>query len=112
MVNRIVVGVVVVAALGAAFVLDRSAVAKRAREQAILQCGQEYNLSVTAAELQALRAQIAVGNEANNHLQEKIQVADGERLRAILDLEAYERETENSHDGIVDADLFGRLRAN
>ena len=112
MVNRIVIGVVVVAALGAAFVLDRSAVAKRARELAISQCGQEYDLSATRAELDALRAQIVVENAAKHHLQEKIQVARGEAMRLAVELEAYERETEINPDGVVGADLLRRLQSN
>lgn len=112
MVKQIVIGLTVVSALGAAFAFDRSAVTKLTRERAISQCGQEYDLSATRAELDALRAQIATESVAKQHLQEKIQVARGEAMRLAVELEAYERENEIDPDGVVGADLLRRLRSN
>lgn len=72
----------------------------------------QFELTAAQTELEALRRRMAAAEEANRVLQERMQVAEGEALRFAAELEVFERETEINPDGVVDPDLFSRLRSN
>jgi len=72
----------------------------------------EFELTAVRAELDALNRRMATAKQANQSLQEKVQVAEGEAIRFADDLEAFKRETKINPDGVVDSDLLRQLRAN
>lgn len=72
----------------------------------------QFELTAAQTELETLRRRMAAAVAANQALQEKVQVSEGEALRFATELEAYESETHVNPEGIVDADLLRRLRAN
>lgn len=72
----------------------------------------DFELAAVRAELDSARRQMAAAREASQALQEKVQAAEGEALRFAAELEAFESETQVNRDGVVDASLLRRLRAN
>lgn len=74
---------------------------------------------VADVELKSAREQIAeterrhhVTKMANFQLQERMQVLEGDARRVQQEIERYETENEINPDGIVDPNLYGRLRGN
>ena len=74
---------------------------------------------VADVELNAARAQIAEANRraeiaaaAQERLEEKVQVAEGEVIRVAREIEQYEAENDIPTSGRVDNGIFDRLRGN
>lgn len=72
----------------------------------------DFELIAAQTELDALKLRMAAAEIANQALQEKVQVAEGEALRFAAELEAFERDTQINPEGVVDSDLLRRLRSN
>ncbi|TDE33181.1 hypothetical protein [Antarcticimicrobium sediminis] len=72
----------------------------------------ETEVAAVRAELDIVRRQMVAADVANRTLQEKVQVAEDAGMRFSEELEAFERDTKVNPDGVVDADLLRRLRAN
>lgn len=106
--SRAGLAVVLCALLWGWHVYDKRQAINTAREGFV----QRFKLTAAQTELETLRRRMAAAAEANRVLQEKVQVAEGEALRFAAELEVFEHETEINPDGVVDSDLFGRLRSN
>lgn len=106
--SRVGLAAVLCALLWGWHVYDKRQTVKAAREGFV----REFELTAAQTELEALRRRMAAADAANQALQEKVQVAEGEALRFATELEAYESETQVNPEGVVDTDLLRRLRAN
>jgi hypothetical protein len=106
--SRLGLAVMLCAFLWGWHVQDKRQAVSAAREGFV----QQFELSAAQAELDALRRRAAATELANQALQEKVQVAEGETRRFAAELEVYESETQINPDCAVDPGLLRRLRAN
>ncbi|WP_299686668.1 hypothetical protein [uncultured Tateyamaria sp.] len=105
---RVALLLFVIAGLWGAHRLDKAAAVAKAMEGVV----KEAELRAAEAEVTQLKARLAAAAAANENLQERAAVAEGEARRFEADLEAFEHETDVNPDGVVDDDLLRRLRSN
>jgi putative IMPACT (imprinted ancient) family translation regulator len=88
--------------------VDKSSAVRRA----VMEYVADVELTAARAQIAEANRRAAIAQEATDRLDEKVQAAEGEAMRFEAEIEAYERETTISPDGLVSDDLFDRLRGN
>lgn len=104
-------GAALVAAVVGAYWMHKRAVSE-AVDAAVTGLVEASELAAKDAVIKELARRKVATDMANDELKKQIAVAQVEALMAAKELEDYEANTTVNPDGIVDAALLGRLRAN
>lgn len=72
----------------------------------------DVELATARARIDEADRRVRIAEDATSRLQERIQVAEGEAIRAARAVERYEAENEIPSSGRVEPDLFDLLRGN
>lgn len=99
---------IIAAALFAWHTLDKGSALRAAVSEYVA----KVELETARSEIEEMKRRAIVAEEANMRLNERVQAAQGEVIRAEREMQAYEAENSIPKSGLVEPDLFDLLRGN
>lgn len=85
---------------------------RSAVRQAVLEYVADTEIKVLQAQIEEANRRAAIASEAQDRLEQRLQVAESKARRIALEIKQYEAENEINPDGVVDSGLLLRLRGN